>query len=53
MRPDICLFDFHKKDPRLSEVMGTVKAFKHAFPEYELLMDGDRYGIFARRKVSA
>jgi len=50
---DICLFDLHKDDPKMSEVISTVKAFKHAFPEYEILEDGDRYGIFARRKVSA
>ena len=50
---DITLYDFHTDRPTMSEVMGTVSAWAHAFPEYELLMDGDRYGIFARRKVSA
>ncbi len=50
---DIAIFDFHRDHPTLTQVMQTVSAWAHAFPEYELLMDGDRYGIFARRKVSA
>lgn len=50
---DIILYDFHTDRPTLSQVMSTVRAWAHAFPEYELLMDGDRYGIFARRKVVA
>lgn len=50
---DIAIFDFHRDKATLTQVMSTVRAWAHAFPEYELLMDGDRYGIFARRKVSA
>ncbi len=50
---DITIFDFHTDRPTLAQVMETVSAWAHAFPEYELLMDGDRYGIFARRKVVA
>lgn len=47
---DICIFDFHTDRPTMREVESTVRAYVHAFPEYEILMDGDRYGIFARRR---
>ena len=53
MTSDICIFDFHKDAPTMSQVLGTIKAYKHAFPEFEILQDGDRYGIYARRKVCA
>lgn len=46
---DICLFDLHTQEPTMAEVLSTIRAWHHAFPEYEILEDGDRYGIYARR----
>ena len=50
---DICLFDLHTQSPTMTEVLTRIAAFKAAHPDYEVLEDGDRYGIFARRKVDA
>lgn len=50
---DICIYDLHKDNPTMSEVESTVRAYVHAFPEYEVVMDGDRYGIYARRRSVA
>lgn len=50
---DICLFDLHRDRPTMTEVLTRIAAFKAAHPDYEVLEDGDRYGIFARRKVEA
>lgn len=50
---DVCIFDLHTQNPTMNEVLQTLEAWRHAFPEYEILEDGDRYGIFARRKVNA
>lgn len=49
---DLCIFDFHHDSPTMDDVLSTVSAWHHAFPEYEILEDGDRYGIFARRKAA-
>ena len=50
---DVCIFDLHTQSPTMTEVLSAVKAWRHAFPEFEILEDGDRYGVFARRKVNA
>ena len=50
---DLVLIDFHTERIPMRLVPRLARGYQKILPDHEIFMDGDRFAIVARKKVSA